>query len=977
METIRSPRGRGRIAASLLGAAGLALAALSAPPALAGVYVDCTNLGYENGTPEFPFNTILEGVQAVAEAGTVFVAPCVYEGVGNFSIDSEGKNFALIGTAGPDETIMDCGDAGRGFTFHDGQDLTTLISGLTIQNGNADVGGGVDCELSAVRLADCVFVDCRAGNGGGGVRCSESDGTSFDGCAFIDNTAWWGGAVHVREGSLVSFADVVFTGNSSSEEGGAIDVVKSTVALTDVTFAGNTTVLRGGAYHASGATAPSSTTFAGALFTGNVAQSGGAVSIANGHCSIDGCTFVANSGANGSAVYLNHAPDVTVIRTIMADGLVGEAVHCGSIVPEIRYCCASGNQGGDDLCGDFQDILYTDPHFCDAPGSDFTLYAHSECLPGNNPWGEPIGAFGQGCVDIVPPPVPTGLAALPEDERVFLSWDPSPDPDLDYFILDRDTSVVFGPFTATLNLTGTAHLDHPLENGREYFYRLSARDLAGNVSAQGDTVSCVVGPRPPSAPAGLTAVAGDARVDLSWRSSPETDVTHYAVFRDTFGGFPPGDPLAVTPDTTHLDTEVENYGSYYYVVAAVDTADLMSDPSGEARAVPHGVPPAVTGLVVIPGDTSVTLLWDPMAPPAVDHYEVYRDTVADGHGPVALFDDFESYAPGAPPTNPPWASLAQLGTSIRVTDALSHSGAQSLALADSSAGGQLRMFHVLPDTGRGTEWIECYFRPGGAPREEGLVQCEAIGEDGIGYQAAVWEVRDGFLSHWVAGVGPVALSECGSGVWHHLIWELDCETDTYGITLDDTLVVTEAPFWRDARYLDTIQFRTRPQEPARLWLDDVLWAAGPVAVTSVVDTTFYDAPLESGRRYYYWVTVVDTFGATSPPSDIVEVVVGWTKAGEGMVSLRPSVSLGNPNPFRSGTAITYSVPGRGERVVLRIHDVAGRLVRGLVEEEREGGVHTAVWDGRSDAGHVVASGVYFCRVEIGAWSGTRKLVFVR
>jgi predicted outer membrane repeat protein len=953
------------------------LASLTPAAGAVGIYVDCTNDGYEDGTEEFPFNTLAEGVLAVAEAGTVFVAPCVYEGPGNVDIDPGDKRFTLLGTAGPDSTVVECGGSLRGLLFDDSQDSTMVVAGLTIQNGYAGVGGAVDCDGTAPRFVDCAFIGNGSSNGGGAVRCSQSDGASFVRCLFVDNVACWGGAVHVREMSSVRFTDVTFIGNSSTQEGGAIDVVKSAVVLTDVTFTGNTTVLRGGAYHASGTAVPSTSTFTGALFVDNGAPSGGAISLSDGLGTIDGCTFDGNSAAYGSAVYLNDDPDVTIERTIMASGLVGRPVHCGTAVPRIRHCCVFGNQGGDILCGDHDEVLYVDPRFCNAPAGDFTLFAHSECLPNNNPWGELLGAFGQGCVDSTPPPVPTGLAAEPEDQRVFLSWDPSPDSWLDYFILERDTSAVFGPFTASFDVPGTTFLDYPLENGREYFYRLRARDLAGNESEPCGTVSCVVAPRPPSAPASLAAVAGDGSVALRWRRSPESDVAHYAVYRGTVAGFEPGEAHATTPDTTHLDTEVENYVTYYYVVTAVDTADLESEPSNEAAAVPHGVPPPVTGLIAIPGDTSVTLVWDPMVPPAADHYVVYRDTTGTMHGPPVFFEDFELYAAGSPPTNPPWVSIAQTGTSIRVTDSIQHSGTRSLALADSSASGYLRMFQVLPDTLRGTEWIECFIRPGAGARAQELVQCEVIGEDGMGYQAAVWEVRDGYLSHWVPDVGPVAIAECSGDAWHHLVWELDCESDTYRITLDDQMVVAAAPFWREARYLDAIQFRTRAAEHGRLWLDDLLWAAGPVSVTSVVDTAFVDAPLESGRRYYYWVTVVDTFGVTGPPSEVVEVVPGSSWAGGDDASLSPSLSFCVPNPFRSGTEIAYAVPGPRERVILRVFDVGGRLVTTLVDGDRSGGLHWAVWDGRSAAGQEVASGVYFCRIEIGAWSSVRKMVLVR
>jgi hypothetical protein len=83
-----------------------------------------------------------------------------------------------------------------------------------------------------------------------------------------------------------------------------------------------------------------------------------------------------------------------------------------------------------------------------------------------------------------------------------------------------------------------------------------------------------------------------------------------------------------------------------------------------------------------------------------------------------------------------------------------------------------------------------------------------------------------------------------------------------------------------------------------------------------------------------------------------------------------------PNPFNPTTKISYGIR-EGSRVSLRIYDVAGRLVRVLVEERRDAGHHTELWDGRDNRGVSVASGVYFYRLVAGDFVSTKKLVLLR
>ena len=65
-------------------------------------------------------------------------------------------------------------------------------------------------------------------------------------------------------------------------------------------------------------------------------------------------------------------------------------------------------------------------------------------------------------------------------------------------------------------------------------------------------------------------------------------------------------------------------------------------------------------------------------------------------------------------------------------------------------------------------------------------------------------------------------------------------------------------------------------------------------------------------------------------------------------------------------------------VTLRVYNVAGALVKTLVNGERAPGIaHAVTWDGRNNAGQRVASGVYFYRLVTKEFSRTKKMVLLK
>ncbi|MGH1362895.1 MAG: T9SS type A sorting domain-containing protein [Calditrichia bacterium] len=83
-----------------------------------------------------------------------------------------------------------------------------------------------------------------------------------------------------------------------------------------------------------------------------------------------------------------------------------------------------------------------------------------------------------------------------------------------------------------------------------------------------------------------------------------------------------------------------------------------------------------------------------------------------------------------------------------------------------------------------------------------------------------------------------------------------------------------------------------------------------------------------------------------------------------------------PNPFNPETTIKFQIPVT-QKVTLHIFNVLGQKVTTLVDDKLSAGSYDMRWDGRSQSGNIVSSGVYFYRIEAGDFVKTRKMLLVR
>jgi len=93
---------------------------------------------------------------------------------------------------------------------------------------------------------------------------------------------------------------------------------------------------------------------------------------------------------------------------------------------------------------------------------------------------------------------------------------------------------------------------------------------------------------------------------------------------------------------------------------------------------------------------------------------------------------------------------------------------------------------------------------------------------------------------------------------------------------------------------------------------------------------------------------------------------------------KPSFELsGNyPNPFNPQTKILFSLD-KDQIIQLNILDSRGTLVKRLVQRRYSAGNHAIRWNGTSDQGASVSSGMYFAQLIGSVQTKTLKIILLR
>lgn len=179
---------------------------------------------------------------------------------------------------------------------------------------------------------------------------------------------------------------------------------------------------------------------------------------------------------------------------------------------------------------------------------------------------------------------------------------------------------------------------------------------------------------------------------------------------------------------------------------------------------------------------------------------------------------------------------------------------------------------------------------------------------------------------------PVDPGECPSGWWLTLWYNTSGQWTRYGIIARDSLSDESWIYWPDQALVN-----------CRLVL---------------TDSSF-----------------LQPLGVLSDTSNLFQLVLSADDE-RGVMPTEYRLAQNFPNPFNPTTTIEFSVPNAAD-VSLQVFNIQGQLVRTLVSARLSAGVHHVEWDGLTDSGTAVGTGLYLYRMVANDFVATQKMILMK
>ena len=149
--------------------------------------------------------------------------------------------------------------------------------------------------------------------------------------------------------------------------------------------------------------------------------------------------------------------------------------------------------------------------------------------------------------------------------------------------------------------------------------------------------------------------------------------------------------------------------------------------------------------------------------------------------------------------------------------------------------------------------------------------------------------------------------------------------------------------------------------------------AGTSPLARVRAPLYQDAVSQSGVTYYYKISAIDASGNESGYTSVSVVTSVMTGSG---VPTEFALNQNYPNPFNPTTEIAFALP-KQSAVKVVIYGLSGEAVATLVNQTMSAGNYRVTWNGRTDDGRAVASGVYFYHLQAEGFTATKKMTLLK
>lgn len=897
-----------------------------------------------------------------------------------------------------------------------------LLKDLTLSNNSAVRGGGIYSAFGDV-YDNLTFTGNTATEAGGGMYKEQGNGAMLGNMTFTDNSAPKGGGIYtgIGSGAGATIFDVTLDGNSADEGGGIY--CSNDIGFRGITLTNNTATIQGGGMFNSGAPPMVDVVFQGntsigdgggmvndgspimfnTLFWANTSSGdGGAMANRGAGGTIANVTFCGNDATGSGGALFNDGANPLITNTISWNNsaATGAEVHnTGGSAPTISFSNIEGSGGsgggwnpafGADGGGNRD----ADPLFVDPVGGDFELMM-----------GSPSIETGDNTVPGLPG---TDLAGDPRIQNVFVD-------------MGAYESSMFCPLTSLIFVDPNATLPGNGASWTEALPDLRSALIVAHGCPGVTEIWVVGGTYTPTATADRTAT-------FAMRSG-------LAIYGGFSGGEtslgerdPDANPVILSGEIGASGT-TDN--SYHVVTASGTDASALLDGFVITMGSANNVAPndVGAGLVNIGGSpTLVNLLFedneaytgggglysssgDPMMTNVT-----FIDNAATGGNGGGMYSDTG---------NPTMVDISFSNNSASAAGGGMYSSQGDPVMTDVTFSGNSA-------TGNGGGMYNSESNP--SMTDVSFDQNTSLGNGGAMYNSSSsWVGVNAFF------VNNTALS--GGGVYNYLYSDAILTNAVFAnntaltgpgggmSNVLSTATITNATFGENSASNSSGGALYNAASNHEI-TNTVLWgnsaptgpqiqnqSSTPVISYSLIeasggsgagwdpalgtdggnnldaDPLFVDAP-GNNLRLQTGSPAVDTGDNSAPNLPATDLdgnarVIGAAvdmgayeldeATGIDPFSPRtPHLALNPPypNPFNPTVTVVFELD-RKRQVRISVYDVAGRLVREVLNETRSPGLHEVTWDARRASGAPVTSGVFFVRMESEGWHAVTKVVLLK
>ncbi|MFC1502720.1 T9SS type A sorting domain-containing protein, partial [bacterium] len=166
------------------------------------------------------------------------------------------------------------------------------------------------------------------------------------------------------------------------------------------------------------------------------------------------------------------------------------------------------------------------------------------------------------------------------------------------------------------------------------------------------------------------------------------------------------------------------------------------------------------------------------------------------------------------------------------------------------------------------------------------------------------------------------------------------------------------------------------------------WKRNGMTISGATNNTYHVGSVAITDEGDYICEITNTIATaltlySRPFHVIVDGQTGVEPSSQTAIPKTFALKQNYPNPFNPTTQIEYHLPEAGD-VKIIVYNIEGREVCQLVNAKKSAGIYTVHWDGMDGFRQSVASGIYFCRIDVitnsgqqPAFSQVKRMIYMK